>query len=367
MNTAAVTAPRRAYLDNLKVVLVTGVIVGHVFITYADIGSWAYREPSDNKVFLIPATLFVVLGSFFAMGLFFLLAGLLIPQALARKGPTDFMKDRLSRLGLPFLAYLLVVFPIVRWVGDRRGRSLAGFFRAQLKELDPGPLWFVLALLIFSAAFVTWRKYRPARPEPRPRRPSFIVGLTAGIAAATFIFRLRFPIDSHQIFVLHVWQWPQCIGLFGLGIVCAENGWLDPVPDLLRRRAGLAAIGGAAVIAAAILVSTDSRVAFAGGMSWQAVLVACCEGIIAVGSSVWLLGHFQRRLDHAGPQARAMGRAAFGAYVLQAPVAVTIARLSGPLPIAPELKFLFVAPAAVAASFGFAWLLARIPGLKRFL
>jgi glucan biosynthesis protein C len=367
MNTAAVPAPRRAYLDNLKSLLVTGVIVGHVLITYADIGSWAYREPSNNKVFLIPATLFVVLGSLFAMGLFFLLAGLLIPRALARKGPAGFMKDRLSRLGLPFLAYLLVVFPIVRWVGDRRGRSLAWFFRAQLKELDPGPLWFVLALLLFSAAYVAWRICRPARPEPRPWRPSLIVGLAAGIAAATFIFRLRFPIDSHQIFVLHVWQWPQCIGLFGLGIACAENGWLDPVPDRLRRRAGLAAIGGAAVIAAAILVSADSRDAFAGGISWQAGLVALCEGIIAVGSSVWLLGHFQRRLDHAGPLARAMGRAAFGAYVLQAAVAVTIARLAGPLQIAPELKFLFVAPAAVAVSFGLAWLLARIPGLKRIL
>jgi glucan biosynthesis protein C len=157
MITAAVPVPRRAYLDNLKVVLVTGVIVGHVFITYADIGSWAYREPSGNKVFLIPATLFVVLGSLFAMGLFFLLAGLLIPRALARKGPAGFLKDRLSRLGLPFLAYLLVVFPIVRWVGDRRGRSLAWFFRAQLKELDPGPLWFVLALLLFSAVYVAWR------------------------------------------------------------------------------------------------------------------------------------------------------------------------------------------------------------------
>jgi hypothetical protein len=87
MNTAAVPAPRRAYLDNLKVLLVTGVIVGHVLITYADIGSWAYREPSGNKAFLIPAALFVVLGSLFAMGLFFLLAGLLLPRALARKGP----------------------------------------------------------------------------------------------------------------------------------------------------------------------------------------------------------------------------------------------------------------------------------------
>ena len=367
MNTAAVPTPRRVYLDTLKAVLVTGVIVGHVFITYADIGSWAYREPSSNKAFLIPATLFVVLGSLFAMGLFFFIAGLLTPRALARKGPAGFMKDRLARLGLPFLAFLLVVFPVVRWMGDRRGRSLAWFFHDQLKELDPGPLWFVLALLIFSAAYVAWRTFRPARPIPHPFRSSLLVGLGAGIAAVTFVVRLRLPVESHQIFVLHVWQWPQCIGLFGLGIACAENGWLDPVQARLRVRAGLAALGGAAAMVTAIAFNLGSPDPFGGGMSWQAALVALCEGIIAAGSSVWLLGLFQRRFDHAGPLARATGRAAFGAYVLQAPVAVAIARLAGPLPIAPELKFLFVAPAAVACSFGLARMLARVPGVKRIL
>ena len=87
-------------------------------------------------------------------------------------------------------------------------------------------------------------------------------------------------------------------------------------------------------------------------MTWPAAAVAVGEGMTAVGSSVWLLGLFQRRFDHTGKLARALGRAAFGAYVLQAPVAVAIARLAHPLAIAPELKFLVVAPATVAASFG---------------
>jgi glucan biosynthesis protein C len=361
------TAPRRAYLDNLKTVLVAGVITGHVFITYAEVGSWAYREPSTNKAFIIPAAFYVAVGSMFAMGLFFLIAGLFVPRGLARKGPAGFLGDRLVRLGPPFLAFLLVVFPIVRWMGDQRGRSLAWFFRDQLKELDPGPLWFVLALLIFSAGYVAWRVIRPARPSPRPWRASFLVGLAAVIAAATFAVRLRCPIDSHQVFVLHVWQWPQCVGLFALGVACAENGWLDPVPDRLRRQAGLAALGGALTIIATLLANQKSLDPLGGGMTWQAAVVAVGEGMTAVGSSVWLLGTFQCRLDRAGPLARGMGRAAFGAYVVQAPVAVAIARLAHPLPIAPELKFLVVAPAAVAGSFGLAWLLTRLPGIKRFL
>jgi glucan biosynthesis protein C len=367
MNTAAAPIPRRAYLDNLKTVLVTGVIVGHVFITYAEVGSWAYRELSTNKAFIIPAAFYVAVGSMFAMGLFFLIAGLFVPRALARKGPAGFLRDRFARLVPPFLAFLIFVFPFVRWMGDQRGRSLAWFFRDQLKELDPGPLWFVLALLIFSAGYVAWRIIRPARPVSHPWRPSFLVGLAAVIAAATFAVRLRYPIDSHQIFVLHVWQWPQCVGLFALGIACAENGWLDPVPDRLRRRAGFAALGGALTIVATLLANQKSLDPLGGGLTWQAAAVAVGEGMTAVGSSVWLLGFFQRRFDHASPLARAMGRAAFGAYILQAPVAVAIARLAHPLPVAPELKVLVVAPAAVAGSFGLAWLLTRVPGIKKLL
>jgi glucans biosynthesis protein C len=367
MDKPAVPAPRRAYLDNLKAVLVAGVITGHVFITYAEVGSWAYREPSTNKAFIIPAAFYVAVGSMFAMGLFFLLSGLLTPGALARKGPAGFLKDRLARLGPPFLVFLLAVFPLVRWMGDGSGKSLAWFFRDQLKDPDPGPLWFVLVLFLFSAGYAVWRIFRPVRPAPHAWRTSFLVGLAAGIAAATFAVRLRYPIDSHQIFVMHVWQWPQCIGLFALGVACAENGWLDPVPDRLRRRAGLAALGGALTIVAALLLNMRSLDPLRGGMTWQGAVVAVGEGMTAVGSSVWLLGLFQRRYDHAGPLARAMGRAAFGAYVLQAPVAVAIARLAHPLAIAPELKFLIVAPAAVAASFGLAHWLTRVPGLKRFL
>jgi surface polysaccharide O-acyltransferase-like enzyme len=94
---------------------------------------------------------------------------------------------------------------------------------------------------------------------------------------------------------------------------------------------------------------------------------AACEGIIATGFSIWILGTFQRRFDEAGPLARALGRAAFGAYVLQAPVAVALARLARAAPMAPELKFLIVAPASLAGSFGLAWLLTRVPGLKKLL
>ena len=233
-------SPRRPYLDNLKVVLVSAVILGHVFITYGDIGSWAYREPSDNDAFLIVAALVVSLGSLFAMGLFFLIAGLLTPRSLAKKGSAGFLRDRVVRLGVPFLAYL-VIYPVVVWLaGDE---SWSAVLSDQLRELTPGPLWFVLVLLIFSAGYTGWRAWRPAPRRSGALRGSVLVWLGAGIFASTVVVRLVYPINSDQLFALHLWQWPQCLGLFVLGIACAERGWADPVGDRMRRSGRVRGLG----------------------------------------------------------------------------------------------------------------------------
>jgi hypothetical protein len=44
------------------------VILGHAFITYADIGQWMYREPATSDAFSIVAAIIVSLGSLFADG-----------------------------------------------------------------------------------------------------------------------------------------------------------------------------------------------------------------------------------------------------------------------------------------------------------
>jgi len=359
--------PRAAYLDNLKVVLVVGVIVAHAFITYGDVGSWAYHEPSGNDAFLVVAALAVSLGSLFAMGLFFLIAGLLTPRTLARKGCGGFMRDRLVRLGVPFMAYLLLLYPFVNWLGDLGGASFGSILGEQAHRLDPGPLWFVAVLLVYSAGYAVVRTLHQAGERGHLSLPAFLGLLAAIVAAVTVIVRLWFPIDSYQVFALHLWHWPQCLGLFVLGVVCAERGWLDPVPDAVRRAGGVAAGGAAGLVVAAFALNSDDLDPFAGGWAWQAVLTAGCEAVIAVGLSVWLLGHFQRRHDHAGPLGKALGRAAFGSYVLQAPVLVAVAVSLRGLPLSPEVKFLVVAPVAVAGAFVASWVLTRTPGVRRVL
>jgi glucan biosynthesis protein C len=359
--------PRNPALDNLKVVLVVAVIVGHCFVAYGAVGSWAYSEPSDNDAFNIVANLSMSLGVLFAMGLFFLIAGMLTPRSLARKGIGPFMRDRLLRLGIPFVLYLVVVYPLVEWAGSGAPGSVWDGLSRVGEERDPGPLWFVLVLLLFSSCYAVARSFLPARPRDRAGLGAFLIGLGVLITCGTFVLRLRFPLDSFQEFSLHLWQWPQCLGLFVLGTTAAQREWLDPVPDRVRHWCGWAAAVGASILVAAFAIDHESVEPFAGGWTWQAAVTAVCEGLISVGFAVWVLDRFQRLHARAGTLGRSSGRAAYGAYILQAPVLVGLALALQPLGVAPEVKFLVVAPLGVAISFGAAWLLSRIPGVRRVI
>lgn len=114
--------PRKAYLDNLRVILVAGIIVGHAWAGYAELGSWAYDEVREVTIAAGTETaLAIVFGPFalFVMGFFFLMAGLLNPGSLSRKGSRRFARDRLLRLGVPLAVLTLVLWPPVSYGLDR--------------------------------------------------------------------------------------------------------------------------------------------------------------------------------------------------------------------------------------------------------
>jgi hypothetical protein len=90
------------------------------------------------------------------------------------------------------------------------------------------------------------------------------------VAVASFLVRLHFPARSTQILDLHLWQWPQCVAMFGLGVVATRHGWQVAVPDRLRRgcaKAVLVTIGTVPVLA---LLLGISDVAAQARRSWAA-------------------------------------------------------------------------------------------------
>jgi peptidoglycan/LPS O-acetylase OafA/YrhL len=91
----------------------------------------------------------------FFMSLMFFLSGLFVWQGLERKGTGAYLRDRLLRLGFPFLVAASVFAPIAYYptylqIADHAG--IAGFWRQWLSlgQWPAGPAWFLWVLLAFD-------------------------------------------------------------------------------------------------------------------------------------------------------------------------------------------------------------------------
>lgn len=376
------TTPRRvraAYLDNLKMLLVAVIIAGHGVAAYGSLESaWPYQDVQETQLggatdaalatVLIPAALF-------AMGLFFLISGLVTPDSLARNGAPAFARRRLIRLGIPLVVWTLLIWPGSIWIAHlAAGDSRTFLWQVTHGDpfLDTGPMWFVEVLLIYSLAYAMWwalSRRRAMRagdgtftPRSIPLTGRTLAALAVGISAANILLRPILPVASGQIGQSHLWQWPQFVALFGLGIAAARCGWIDQVPDRIRRGCGFAALGSlVSFLVVAVLIAAlgvDGDVIFDPGIHWPAVALAAVEGPMAIGTSVWLLGLAQRHLnDRPGPLGQAMARSAYGAFLLQGVVLLGLMIGLRPIGAPAEVKAILVAGLGVSGSFGLAWVL----------
>lgn len=376
---------REVYLDNLKVVLITAIIVIHAVLGYAGLVQvWTYTEL--REVTLSPVTEFLVFVvaapfGFFLIGLLFLVAGLFTAPSLERKGVADYTRDRVLRLGVPYVVYVLAVQPTVTYLlGHPLGDAPGSFWAEYLAEegshrLDSGPLWFVGTLLIFSLGYALWVVADRRFGGPRPAPVVTVRGLAAlatVVGVVSFAVRVVAPYGSEAgVLDLNYWEWPGCLAAFSLGIVAAGQGWTRLVPDHLARRARtVTLVAGAAmflllaVAGARDVVDTE----LLGGAHLLAAGFSVADAVLVVFGPVWLLGVAQRRLRRPLPQGRALARSAFGAFILQTPVLIGLALALRGVGLPAEVKAVAVAVGGVVGSYGLAHLLITgVPGAARVL
>ncbi|GAY07354.1 alpha/beta fold hydrolase [Pseudonocardia sp. N23] len=356
--------PRLAHLDDLRTVLVAWVIGGHALLGYSAVGGWAYHEIREvSYPPLVETVLVAILGpsGLFVIGLFFFVAGLFVAPAVARRGRVGYLGDRTLRLGLPWLVSALLVWPASVWVAYRAAGHDVSFWWVLTHRqplLDSGSLWFALVLLLFSVPVVAW----PRGVALRGRHLPVVVVL---VALASFVMRLWWPARSGQVGDLHLWQWPQCLGLFLLGVAARRSGWERHVPDPVRRLCGAATIVTLLLLPVAAMASGVRDVArdsgpYLGGWHWQALALAVVEAMLVVLGSVWLVGIAERRLTRSGPRWTRWSRNAFAAFVIQGPVLLVLASALRPFPAPAWVKAPLVGAAAIAVCW---WVGGRLPFL----
>ena len=284
------------------------------------------------------------------------------------------MRDRLIRLGIPVVFYVLVIAPPMEYAKYREEGGHGGFLpyaRDQLTDPAPGPTWFLEALLAFSLAYGLVRRLRPARGEPSrdPLRGKQVAGVAVAIAVLSFATHLVVPYGEEHLHIQFA-LFPQYAILFGLGCAAGRRGWLETLTPELRRRCGLADMAAVVALAALLLAGgfTDGeaeRNLYAGGWHWQAAGTSLVEGALAATLPLFLIGWFRVHGSRQGRLLRRMAPSAYAAFVIHPPLVVGLALTLHRVALPAEAKFASVLVGAVAGSFAITALAMRIPAVGR--
>jgi surface polysaccharide O-acyltransferase-like enzyme len=332
---------------------------------------WYYHEGQVGFPAAAIYGAFQGIAQAFFMGLLFFLAGYFTPPSFERKGPKQFLKDRIIRLGIPMAIYAIFVSPVVYYV-VALSEGYIGSFLGYVQTYLPfglGPLWFVLALFLFDAGYALWRSFS----KKRFRAYSFptkrvIVGFGLLIGIITFAVRIFVP-EGWQVPLIdfQLAFFPQYIAFFIFGLIAYRSNWILSLPRETGNYWGgvtsLLSLGAAGIFAASILTGAS----FLGGLTWQTAAYAVWEQVFAITISIWLVVWFREKHNTQSRFLRILSDSSYGAYIIQAPVLVFLALSLQSLQLPLLLKFIVVSPIGVSLCFLFAYLIKKIPKADRVL
>lgn len=154
--TASTTSrPRLFFLDWLRVLAMFGVFFFHNSRFFDSLVDWHVKNATTN----LAASVVVAFMSQWIMPLFFLIAGAGVYYALKTRRASQFTRERLLRLLIPFIfGMLVIVVPQAYFQALYQGYQLSQYnifqiyalYLGTLPELNTFHLWFLLDLFVIS-------------------------------------------------------------------------------------------------------------------------------------------------------------------------------------------------------------------------
>ncbi|MGW6443194.1 acyltransferase family protein [Lentzea sp. NPDC055074] len=359
---------RISSIDHLRVFLTLLVVAHHCAAPYSNLDVWPNRQEPASAAAAVPLDLLLVVNQTFFMGFFFLLSGYFAPGAVDRRGPRAFAVERVRRLGIPFLAFVLLLRPffvLPAYLG-LPSATRPSFVVHYLTTWEVGPAWFLEVLLIFSLVYAVVRQLRgnaePVRPTPLRRRD--LLGFTLVLALVTYGWRIFVPLGTYEpvLGLPSPAYLPQYVLLFVAGVLAYRHRWFEALP----RRSGR--FGVFLAVVSFVPLALGGHRGFVAddlaGHDLAHLALALWESLFAVGVVLVLLRVFQRFFAGASRFGGHLADNAFAVYLLHAPVIVGTVELLRPLDAAPVPKFLLALVIAATASWVIAGVLRRVPAVR---
>ncbi|HTK05542.1 MAG TPA: acyltransferase family protein [Ktedonobacteraceae bacterium] len=366
---------RLFFLDHLRAALTILVVLHHLAVIYGAAATFYYIEIPDPMAQLL-LSMFVLINQSYFMGCFFWISGYFTPGSFARKGFGAYSKDRLLRLGIPLVIYVLVLSPIAFIGVYQMPASLTHITTPFTWQKFPsllgvGPLWFAEMLLFFSLGYIIWRRLVHIRVQPAEHvfsPPSYrAMGIFVLILAlASYLIRIVVPLGmSIPILGFPTLAYlPQYLSFFILGIIAFRRNWLETIPGTMGK------VGFVVALVATILLAPlalSSGIAFLGHGTLQSAAYALWDSIFSVGICLALLTFFRHILNRQTRLGRFLSQQAFTVYIIHIPTIVLLALALRGVHIESLLKFALAALIGVPLCFALAFLVRKIPFASRIL
>ena len=387
---AAPQGKRLLFVDNLRILLIRGVVVVHLAVTYRAIGDWYYYDPAYDPLTAILLSFPNFIGMATAMEVFFLIAGYFTPGSSDRKWAGPFLRDRLVRLGIPLLIYDSLIQPFVMYIAAGFPGSYGKFYTTYLLTLPAighGPAWFIEALLFFVMLYALWRwlnskwsqahprmttptgSINPARTHPYPTTGAMLLYIV-GLALITFVIRIWFPFGRwFPPLDQNVGEFPQYISMFILGLIAYRRGWLTQIPDVMGKRWLWVVLIDLVLFVPLVIWGggPPSIGYFFGGLHWQALVYALWEASLVVAVSIGLLVLFRQRWNRQGRLARSLAASAYTVYLIHPVVLVGFSYAFHVVTLYPLLKWGIAVLVTLPLCFLISGLIRKIPLVNRVL
>jgi Acyltransferase family len=319
------------------------------------------------------------------MSLLFFLSGLFVWSSLERKSTRIFMRERMIRLGAPFIFAAIIVAPLAYYPAyaiRNPDPSAAGFLPQwfSLGEWPFGPAWFIWVLLAFdcvaAAVFVMAPKFGArlgklsSDANRHPARFFLLLIVISGLAYIPMVAHFGpdywtavGPFQFQTSRILHYAAY-FVMGV-GVGAYGIERGLPAPDGMLARHWARWTIFMPVAfVLLAAFIVSLPSLArtlssATLGLMGWSLFELSCAA------SSFGLMALFVRFAKRRTPICDSLSENEYGMYLVHYAFVSWLgyAMLSAPLPAV--VKFVCVFAGALVLSWGSSSMLRRIPAVAR--
>lgn len=369
--TAPGAAGRLHFLDHLRAVIILLVIVLHASITYmvAPPPWWYVIAPKNSLLF----TVVVLLVDVPIMQTLIFIAGFFAYPSLEKHGPAGFLRQKVVRLGLPWLFGVVFLAPPVTYlitVTNGVAKPYLQFWATDFwgPYYQQSVYWYLGILLLLFAGLVALRDGEP-RLQHLPRQPQTPAWtLFAKFWALTtlwyFVSSAVLPADAWlnavKLFVFQPARLMLYAGYFGLGVYADRRGWFRPG----GYQPNLEWWGPAASMAAILYLG--SRLAWPSSTSLLPLAVqAALFNALCLSALLAATALFQRFVNQPTRLWTSLARNAYAIYYVHPLILYPAAYVAVALPLSiyPEAALLMLLTALAAWGFS-AVVLTRWPVLR---